>query len=191
MSSINMVGQPCPIPVIEAKKALRTAKPGQSIEILVDNDVARRNLEKMASGLGHGADAKAQGDNILVTIAVGAACRLDEDNDGLVVAIGQDSMGSGSDELGKMLMKSFIHSLTELDKRPEHLLFFNGGVRLTTEGSTALEDLEELSRKGCQIATCGACLNYYGLGEKLKIGAVTNMYAIAETMAQAKKLINM
>lgn len=193
MSIIDMVGKPCPIPVIEAKKALRGAVAGDSVTLLVDNDVARRNLEKMASGLGHGSSSQKRDDgNILVNITAGAGCRLDDgDAGGLVVAIGRETMGSGSDELGRMLMKSYIHSLTELDVPPEQLLLFNGGVMLSTEGSTVLEDLELLSEKCCVIASCGACLNYYGLAEKLKIGSITNMYAIAEAMGQAKKLVNM
>lgn len=194
MSVINMIGQPCPMPVIEAKKALRLAGPGQSVSLLVDNDLARRNLEKMAVGRGCGfSHQPAEGGNILVSITAGSAGRLDAASgaSGLVVAVGRQGLGAGSDELGQMLMKSFIHSLTELDAGPEHLLFFNGGVLLATEGSTAVDDLAALAEKGCVIASCGACLNYYGLAEKLKIGAVTNMYAIVETMAQAGKLISL
>ncbi|UQZ88404.1 sulfurtransferase-like selenium metabolism protein YedF [Deltaproteobacteria bacterium Smac51] len=193
MTTINMVGKPCPIPVIEAKKAIKAAVPGESVSILVDNDISRQNLEKMATGLGHAFEyKKTEDNNILATITLEAECRIiSDDETGLVVVIGRDEMGGGSQELGKTLMKSFIFSLTELDYPPEHLLFFNGGVHLTTEGSNALDDLAALAEKGTLISSCGACLNYYGLTEKLKIGNVTNMYAIAGTMAQAKKLINM
>ena len=194
MTKLDMTGKPCPIPVIEAKKALRTAVAGDSVAVLVDNDIARQNLQKMAEGLGYAfAFETAEGGNILATITVREECRLmtGEDHAGLVVAIGREVMGGGSDELGRTLMKSFIYSLTELDTPPEHLLFFNSGVSLTTEGSTALDDLTALSDKGVIINSCGACLNYFGLTEKVKVGGVTNMYAIAGTMAQAKKLINM
>lgn len=192
MSLINMVGQPCPLPVIEAKKALRGAGPGDTIQILVDNDIARQNLEKMAVGLGHSLTFAPEGEGrILVAITVGDGCRLAAEGSGLVVAIGRQVMGGGSDELGQSLMKSFVFSLTELDTPPEQLLFFNGGVLLTTEGSTALDDLKALADKGAVINSCGACLNFYGLTEKLRVGAVTNMYAILETMARAPKLINL
>lgn len=193
MNAINMLGQPCPIPVIEAKKALALASAGDGIAILVDNDIARRNLEKMASGLGHGFSHQVQADgNILATITVcSAVCAVQPGSSGLVAAIGRQTMGSGSEELGRMLMKSFIQSLTEVEAVPEHILFFNGGVFLTTEGSSVLDDLNLLAGKGALISSCGACLNYYGLTEKLKVGSVSNMYAIANTMAQAGKLINM
>ena len=36
-----------------------------------------------------------------------------------------------------------------------------------------------------EILTCGTCLNHYGLTERLRVGAVTNMYVIAEKQMQA------
>ena len=61
--------------------------------------------------------------------------------------------------------------------------------RLTTEGSLSLEDLKSMEAQGVQIMTCGTCLNYYGLTDKLAVGTVTNMYSIVETLAAADKVI--
>jgi selenium metabolism protein YedF len=202
METLNLIGKPCPIPVIEAKKALRAAAPGHRVALLVDNDPACRNLAKMAAGLGHGfQSAAAEGGHILVTLTAGTSApgtpapgtaTAADSGGGLVVAIGHETLGGGpAADLGKTLMKAFLYSLTELDTLPEYLLFFNGGAFLTTEGSNALEDLKVLEDRGAVISTCGACLNFYQLTEKLKIGAVTNMYAIAATLAQAGKVINL
>lgn len=192
MTHLNMLGKPCPIPVIEAKKALNSSAPGDTVEVLVDNDISRQNLEKMAKGLGHGFSFKNQTDsNILVKIEVTEnSGKADDEGAGLVVAIGSDSMGGPNEELGRALMKSFIFSLTELDTPPEHLIFFNGGVLLATDGSNVLADLQTLAAKGTQIASCGLCLNFYQRTEQLAIGQITNMYAISLTMSRAKKLIN-
>ncbi|MDR1194832.1 MAG: sulfurtransferase-like selenium metabolism protein YedF [Peptococcaceae bacterium] len=193
---INVTGKPCPIPVIEAKKALRAAAAGEKVELLVDNDIARQNLQKLAAGTGCGFqyEAAAEG-NILVTLIPGEksgpAADPDREGGGLVVAIGSDAMGRGEDELGRTLIKSYIYALTELDTPPEYLLFFNSGVKLTTAGSNALADLGVLADKGTNISSCGACLNFYGLTEKLAVGSVTNMYAIATTMAQARRVVNL
>lgn len=191
--SLDMRGKPCPIPVIEAKKAIGSAAPGDTVAVLVDNDVARQNLQKMAEGMGHGFKHEPAADSaILVSIRLGEGCSIaDPDGEGLVVAIGRDAMGHGSDELGRNLMKAFIFSLTELDTPPEHLVFYNGGAALTCEGSAALADLATLEKKGTVINTCGTCLNFFGITDKLQIGAVTNMFAIASTMAQGKRLINL
>ncbi|MDR1900188.1 MAG: sulfurtransferase-like selenium metabolism protein YedF [Treponema sp.] len=196
MEIINVLGKPCPIPVIEAKKALRNAAAGEKVQVLVDNDISRQNLEKMAKGLGCPCSFETREDgNILVTItaAAGPAAGVNAPagDQGLVVAIGQNTMGAGSDELGAILVKGFIYALTELDSPPETLLFFNSGVRLSTEGSNALGDLKKLEEKGTVIASCGTCLDFYQLKDKLAVGSVTNMYAIASAMAGAAKLINL
>lgn len=190
---LDMRGKPCPIPVIEAKKLLSAAAPGTEVVVLVDNDIARQNLQKLAVGQGHGFrhEATPEG-HILVTIAVQEAANSAADaGTGFVVAIGAGGMGRGSDELGAVLMKSFIYSLTELDTPPEHLLFYNGGVHLTCEDSAALDDLRALAAKGVCIDSCGACLNYYGKTEKICVGGITNMFAILSAMARAKRLINL
>jgi selenium metabolism protein YedF len=195
MEVINVLGKPCPIPVIEAKKALRKTAAGGSVQILVDNDVSRQNLEKMAKGLGCASSFEKQADgNLLVTINVPSGglspAAASSGGGSLVIAFGKNTMGTGDDSLGAILIKGFIYSLTELDTPPETLLFFNSGVKLTTEGSTALADLKTLEQKGTIISSCGTCLDFYKLKEKLSIGNVTNMYAIASAMSDAGKLIN-
>jgi selenium metabolism protein YedF len=192
MEVINVIGKPCPIPVIEAKKALRKTQAGEKIQILVDNDLSRQNLEKMAGAMGSPfAYEKRENGNILVTITAAARETADGGGGSLVVAIGRNTMGSGNDDLGAILIKGFIYSLTELDKPPEAMLFFNSGVRLTTEGSTALEDLKKLEEKGTVISSCGTCLDFYKVKDKLAVGSVTNMYAIVQAMGEAGRLINL
>jgi selenium metabolism protein YedF len=191
MDIINVLGKPCPIPVIEAKKALRKATAGETVKILVDNDISRQNLEKMAKGLGCPSSFEKQADgNFLVSITANIAPAVMAGG-GLVVALGKNAMGAGNDELGAILIKAFIYSLTELDTPPETLLFFNSGVKLTTEGSTVIADLKTLESKGTIISSCGTCLDFYQLKDKLAIGNVTNMYAIASAMGTAGKLINL
>ena len=190
MDTLNLVGKPCPIPVIEAKKALKQAAPGQKISLLVDNEPATMNLARMAAGLGHAFHCEAaESGRFLVTLTAGAQT-AGSATGRLVVAIGHDSLGGGpSPDLGRTLIKSFIYSLTELDPPPEHLLFFNGGAFLTTEGSKALDDLRTLESKGVTINTCGACLNFYQL--TLKIGSITDMFTITTTLAQAEKAVTL
>lgn len=194
MEKINALGKPCPIPVIETKKAIRKLA-GQTgtIEVLVDNDIARQNIEKMATGMGIQTIYKIQENNeILVTLTVAAADALSPEtksDSGFVVAFGKKTMGEGAADLGEMLLKSYIYSLTELDTPPEHLLFFNSGAYLTSQGSDVIKDLKTLSEKGTMISTCGTCLDYYGIQQDLAIGEITNMYGISEIIAQANKVM--
>ena len=106
-----------------------------------------------------------------------------------VVVIASDKMGDGAEELGKTLLKAFVFSLTQQDKLPKTILFYNGGAHLTCEGSPMLDDLKALEAEGVEIVTCGTCLNFYGLTEKLQVGTVTNMYVIAEKMLNAGNVV--
>lgn len=94
-----------------------------------------------------------------------------------------------NEQLGATLLKGFIYALTQQDKLPDQILFYNGGAFLTCEGSESLEDLKSLEAQGVEIRTCGTCLNFYGLTEKLQVGDVTNMYDIAERMSKADRII--
>ena len=192
MIKVNAMGDVCPIPVVKTKKAMQELDGAGVIEVLVDNEIAVTNVSKMAAGAG----AKVVSEQVAekeykVTIEVSessCACEMCEEEN-MVVVISSDRMGSGNDELGKVLIKGFIFAITQLDKLPKTMLFYNGGATLTAEGSDSLEDLKHLEEQGVEILTCGTCLNYYGLSEKLQVGSVTNMYAIVEKMSGADKII--
>ena len=112
-----------------------------------------------------------------------------DEEEKIVVVLSSDKMGEGDDELGKVLIKGFIYAITQLDKLPKSVLLYNGGVKLSTEGSDSIEDLKELEEKGVEILSCGTCLNFYNLQDKLKVGKVTNMYSIVEEMSGATNII--
>ena len=98
-------------------------------------------------------------------------------------------MGRGDDELGHKLMKAFIFAVTQQEELPSTMLFYNGGAKLTVEGSPVLDDLKGLAEQGVEILTCGTCLDFYGLKEKLAVGGITNMYEIVEIMESAGTIV--
>lgn len=107
----------------------------------------------------------------------------------IVIMIATDVMGTGSEELGCNLMKSYIYSLTEADQKPQTIMFLNKGVYLTTKGSHVLDLIKQLEEDGVEILSCGTCLDYYDLKEQLEVGAVTNMYSNVELMHEADNTI--
>lgn len=107
----------------------------------------------------------------------------------IAIMICTDSIGTGEEELGHNLMKSYIYSLTEVDDKPSAMMFLNKGVYLTTEGSPVLEMLKQLADEGVEILTCGACLDYYKLTDALSVGEVTNMYYNVELMHESDNTI--
>ena len=106
-----------------------------------------------------------------------------------VVVLSGNVMGSGDDELGATLMKAFVFALTQQDELPASILAYNGGVKLTVEGSPVLEDMRKLADAGVEILSCGTCLNHYGLTDKLSVGEVTNMYVIAQKQLDARVVV--
>ncbi len=198
MITIDAKGMACPLPVVEAKKAMAQAAQGDVIRVLVDNEIAVQNLSKMAVQKGCTVSSETMEDgNFAVSITLGAQTTVSEDEPTTcqptpgktVVVLSSDAMGSGNDELGHALMKGFVFALTQLDNRPDVVLLYNGGARLSSEVPETVADLKKLEEAGCEILTCGTCLNFYGLTEKLAVGSVTNMYVICETMAQAARVI--
>ena len=195
---IDAKGKQCPLPVIEAKNAISGMTEAGIVEVTVDNEIAVQNVTKMASSSGGKVTSEKLGDaEYKVTIEMEGAPAADEAEavcvpdarDNTVVVVSSDRMGSGNDELGKVLIKGFIFAVTQLDTLPKTMLFYNGGATLTTEDSDSLEDLKSLEAQGVEIMTCGTCLDYYGLKDKLAVGTVTNMYSIVETMAKAGRIV--
>jgi selenium metabolism protein YedF len=110
----------------------------------------------------------------------------------LVLTVPSQVMGRGdTEELGQILVRSFFHTLGEVEPLPDTIIFFNSGVKLVAEGSPVLEDLQALSERGIHILACGTCLGYFGLKEKIAVGEVSNMYTIAETLLGAERVVNL
>ena len=199
--TVNAVGAQCPIPVVEATRALRSMTEPGTLEVLVDNEIAVQNLSRMAKGNHLTAQAEKVADGTFVvtmevTDPVGETpaqepeliCAPDVRGN-FVVAVDSDTMGRGSEDLGRTLMKGFLFAVSQLPELPKTILFYNGGARLTVEGSDSLEDLKNMEAQGVEILTCGTCLNFYGLTEKQSVGGVTNMYSIVEKLAGAGKVV--
>jgi len=190
--TVNAMGEQCPIPVVKTKKVLDSVQGDAEITVFVDNETAVQNLTRMGRTAGAEVLAEKKSDrefHVILRVkdrqpSAGIQekvnCIPDVKSD-FVIAVDTATMGRGNDELGKVLMKGFLFAVTQLDD--------NGGATLTTEGSDSLDDLKSLEAQGVTIKTCGTCLNYYGLTERLKVGEVTNMYDIVETMAKASKVV--
>jgi selenium metabolism protein YedF len=212
MIQVNSMGDACPLPVVKTKNALENLTSANVIETLVDNDVAVQNLLRFAKNRGLNAEQKTLGESAFaVVIDVPASFFEGSDAESdkevpeeylscvplvdenkskkIAVVISSDRMGSGDDALGETLMKSFIYALTQQDRLPGLIITYNGGVKLACEGSPALEDLKDLKSRGVTIFSCGTCLSFYNLTDKLGVGEATNMYEIVAMMLEADRIV--
>lgn len=191
-------GMACPLPVVNAKNAAEGLHPGDTLIVRVDNEIAVQNLQRFAQHMGFtAAGEKVSESEFTVTMVIGGeakaepeiACAVDARKKGMLVVLSGCTMGSGDEKLGKALMKAFVFALTKQDVLPETILCYNTGAYLTTDGADTLEDLKLLESEGVTILTCGTCLDFYGLKEKLAVGGVTNMYDIVERMESAQTIV--
>ena len=203
MIKVNAIGDACPIPVVKTKNAIRELGGSGVVEVSVDNEIAVQNLLKMAKQKEYEASFEEKSNTeYIVTVNVNGGeaseakpvtkTTVKSDEIKLketIVVIDSGKMGDGDEEFSKTLLKGFIYALSSQDIPPAKILFYNTGVRITTEGSASIEDLKVLENAGAKIYSCGACLNNYGLTEKLLVGEVTNMYDIVSYLMEADLVI--
>lgn len=193
MKQIDCRGLACPKPVLETK-AFIEVNPSEIFEVIVDNSVAVQNVTRFLASQ-HWTTTVTEKDGIFLITAAPPTCELvfnEERPDSdlrILIFVPSDRLGSGDDELGKKLMKSFISTLKEIGKELWRIVFVNGGVRLTVGESPCLEDLKALEAAGVSILVCGTCLQHFGLVEKKQVGETTNMLDIVTSLQMASKVI--
>jgi selenium metabolism protein YedF len=189
---IDCTGLKCPQPVINTKKYFDGIQEGTAT-IVVDNEVANSNISKFSqsNGFVFSSELKDGLYHIKITKSPCECKVVDVEQNKLVIVISSDKLGLGSDNLGAALIKSYLYALTESDNLPTDILFLNGGVKLTVEGSDSLFNIKALKDKGVNILSCGTCLDFFGLKEKVAVGEITNMYTIVEKMNSSSNTIKL
>jgi len=188
---VDARGLACPHPVILTKKALEES---DEVITIVDNETASQNVSRLAASQGCQLALEKHDDGIYLLLTkkeTGMELRKTEPvSKFTILLIASDNMGRGAEELGSILMRSFIHTLGEVTPRPGKIIFINGGVKLVAKGSEVIDDLINLNDVGTEILACGTCLEYYNLKEMVKVGHITNMYDIASALLQAEKIVS-
>lgn len=192
MKIVDCKDKSCPIPVIMTKKEIEKNE-DDAITTIVDNEVAKENVSKLANSLGYNFETKDISDkefHIIIDLKDRKETKDDNEKfDNLTIAFSKDVMGEGDEELGKILVKSFMYTVSETKPYPKTIIFFNGGVNLTCEGSKVLEDLKKLEEEGVEIISCGTCLDFFNIKDKLQVGSISNMYTIYEKLKEPNKNI--
>ena len=187
---VDARGLACPQPVVLTKKALAEA---DQVTTIVDNPTSKENVSRLAKKEGCEIQVEEKEEGVFLhltkTVSKEEAPPSVPTAGPTVVVVGEDSMGRGSGELGGILVRSLMHTLNEVEPRPDKLIFFNSGVKLTVEGSDVLEDLRTLEQGGAEILVCGTCLDYFKIKDKVAVGEVSNMYTIAETLLGAGRTV--
>jgi selenium metabolism protein YedF len=196
MKVVDARGKLCPQPVIMTKKESDAGE--NELTVIVDNETAKSNVLKFGAKLNFSTRTEQKNDGIYVylnkeicneceVIIADASEKSSsfERKKKMGFVIGSDKLGNGSDDLGRMLMKSFIYTVSERTPYPEFIVFLNSGVKLTVKGSDSLDDLKKLEEGGVKIVSCGTCLNFFEITNDLEVGSISNMYDIVDLISES------
>ena len=202
MTEIDVRDLACPGPVLKLRELLNAGE--REITMHVADELCRSNVTRFAASRNAEAEVEDPGDGTFVIRINAGECssssRVGEEAFTLgevsgvaagprVVQIPAGTMGSGDDELGALLLRSFLKIQIELERKPDAILFYNDGVKLCCEGSYLIDDLRGLESAGVEIIACGTCLNFFELGDQLQVGRVTDMLEIAGRLADAGSIV--
>lgn len=194
MKTIDNRGLNCPEPLLRTRQALQK---NSELISLVDNEAARENILRYAKNLGYTVNWEGIDNYFAITITgstsasgLKATSRPEYSIDpGTVIMITGNLLGQGSNQLGELLMRNFIFTLTKRRPLPGIIILMNTGVKFSIAGSPVLEELQQLAQQGVKILSCGTCLDFYKLTEKLAVGEITNMYDTADIISSAARTI--
>lgn len=198
---IDVRDLPCPEPVLKVKKALVGVNDHSlklhNYEIIGNSPSAKDNLTRFLKNEGFTFEVGFGRDEQFMIILKSKDKIQKEGKDKIlpkILLIKNDTIGEG--ELGGMLVNGFIKSLLQTDVLPQKILFINRGVLLTTDNkeinnTEIVEALKELEKQGVEIYSCGSCLSYFALTERLKVGMIGNAIESLQNMLLADSLISL
>jgi selenium metabolism protein YedF len=199
--TVDARGLRCPEPLMLAKKALEGINAGERLRVLIDNEISRDNLIRFLRD--HGMSPELATDEGVYTVGVekvaagprlgdaAAYCSPGGPCGAPVVVINQHGMGSGSEELGKILLQACVNTLKEVSPLPSAILCYNAGVFAAVEGAPTVPALAELEKRGVQLLVCGTCVDYFDLKHKVAVGTISNMYDILSQLSTAARIITL
>ena len=202
MKTIDCTGMQCPLPLIEAKRAISTSSQNDEIEILVDNETSLKNLLRFLRDNGYSPTFQSSSGKHRITFFVTKSmtkgnveeyCETYIDtpskHGNYIVVLKSNLMGNGNNDLGELLMKGFITTLSSLDKLPLEIICYNSGVLLAQKETSTALSLKKLADLGVKVVLCGTCVDFYGIKDYLLLGELSNMYYIAERISSGLHVV--
>lgn len=198
---LNCCDLPCPQPVLKTKEALNSLKLGESLEILLNSSTSTDNVSRFLNSLKQNFNLSQNGDFYEISLIKSA-----ENNDNLnvseyscqntqsktklankIIYLNESSAGSGA--VGQSLLASFLGAFSQCEIKPKYVICVNDAVKISANrGHLAFRALNDLQNQGCEILSCGSCLQAYGLSDKLSIGRVSNAYEIANILLEYEQI---
>ncbi|MBN2695831.1 sulfurtransferase-like selenium metabolism protein YedF [bacterium] len=184
--TINVQGMLCPKPLIVVKNYYEKAEIGTYFLVTLDSEISVLNVERYLKNIGAVYEIEEDNSGLFsIFVEVNKKSVQSENSDGYLFYIASDKMGDGDPDLGKMLLKTFITQIKNLQQLPEKVIFLNSAVLLLTN-SIISDELKELESKGVEIYFCGTCSEYYSVTSEISVGKVSNMLEIMEFLRKSR-----
>ena len=194
--TVDARGEVCPKPLILTRKQLKETSMGESFVVLIDNDTSKENVERFLSDnrIEFQTSRTENAYSILVSRTQADLSHPEAEDYCQPAAAPRashaycftsDQMGTGPADLGRILIQACINTIKEVEPPPAALVFYNSGVTLTTDDSPVLTALQDLEKSGIAILVCGTCANYFQIKDRIRVGIISNMYAILETLSRS------
>ncbi|OQX74984.1 MAG: hypothetical protein B6D61_11150 [Bacteroidetes bacterium 4484_249] len=201
MKTIDVKGMACPMPLIETKKAMTEIEEGETLKIIIDNATSVSNVLHFLEDNGLPVEKKQDGnitelivnkqDSDIENAEVDEYCAVDLPHDNsFILVFAKNTVGEGSEELGKMLVGGFLNTFKEMDRLPQKVIFLNSGIDLVLNDSPAVPVLKDYEKQGVELLACGTCLDYYDKVDEVAVGRVSNAYDILNATINAEKVIS-
>ena len=202
MKELDVRHLACPGPVLALRDCLAHGE--TLIRLHVADALALSNVTRFAQTRGADVESVPQeGGGFSIEIAADSGsstarsgeeallvCDVPQSEGPTIIQVTSKVMGQGDDDLGELLLRSFLKTQAQLETKPSAILFYNDGVKLCCHGSLLIDDLRALESNNIEIIACGTCLNFFELADQLEVGRVTDMLEISSILAQAGRLIH-
>lgn len=191
MHVVDARGLGCPKPILLAEEALSKIEEG-TVMVIVDNEASAENLKRYAERFGLYYEVEKVGQEWRVKLVKGFTCSVlkekEKTSKKLLIVITSHIIGS-DETLGRILMKAFFETMIATKIKPNTLFLMNTAVRLSTVDDEFVEILKKLEKMDVEIFTCGTCLKYFNLEDKLRVGFRGTTNHFVEGIADFEKTV--
>jgi len=105
------------------------------------------------------------------------------------IILHSESLGRGSNELGKTMTGLFLRKLWASAKKPDTIIFYNSAVHLLTDKSSVLDALSGLTKAGVDLVACQACIGFYEIEKKIVVGRIVDMTEVVSILMKSDQVI--
>lgn len=192
-----------PKPTVMALEALTKLKKHETLAVLVNDGKAVDELMHLAEERDCGFALENEGDYSVVTLSPRQKVKVKNPLEealrlmGIGPAqpplflFGSDSLGSGNDELGRVLATEVLIDLELQEDLPGVILFYNSGVKLLEKGAPSAEAAKALSELGVEILADSVSIDAYDLEGKIVCGEIVDPYVVVALLSSHHGVITL